>query len=107
MEGSFPCFFWFLIYYLQLFFSDEDESEDDDIMEASEDNVDGEDAFINTYSDALNEELKNTTLKKSFVRKDDQLSKKNEVAFSYFACVESAEIWIRQQYFVPIQLNAL
>lgn len=57
---------------------DEDESEDDDIMEASEDNVDGEDAFINTYSDALNEELKNTTLKKSFVRKDDQLSKKNE-----------------------------
>jgi hypothetical protein len=72
-------------------------------MEASEDNVDGEDTFMNTYSDALNEELKNTTLKKSFVHTDDQLSKKNEVAFSYFACVESAEIWIRQQYFVPIQ----
>ena len=102
MEGSFPCFFWFLIYYLQLFFSDESEAESD-IMEASEDNVDGEDTFMNTYSDALNEELKNTTLKKSFVRTDDQLSKKNEVAFSYFACVESAEIWIRQQYFVPIQ----
>jgi hypothetical protein len=102
MEGSFPCFFWFLIYYLQLFFSDESEDESD-IMEASEDNVDGEDTFMNTYSDALNEELKNTTLKKSFVRTDDQLSKKNEVAFSYFACVESAEIWIRQQYFVPIQ----
>jgi len=106
MEGSFPCFFWFLIYYLQLFFSDESEDESD-IMEASEDNVDGEDTFMNTYSDALNEELKNTTLKKSFVRTDDQLSKKNEVAFSYFACVESAEIWIRQQYFVPIQWNAL
>jgi len=102
MEGSFPCFFWFLIYYLQLFFSDESEDESD-IMEASEDNVDGEDTFMNTYSDALNEELKNTTLKKSFVRTDDQLSKKNEVAFSYFACVESAEIWIGQQYFVPIQ----
>jgi hypothetical protein len=102
MEGSFPCFFWFLIYYLQLFFSGESEDESD-IMEASEDNVDGEDTFMNTYSDALNEELKNTTLKKSFVRTDDQLSKKNEVAFSYFACVESAEIWIRQQYFVPIQ----
>jgi hypothetical protein len=102
MEGSFPCFFWFLIYYLQLFFSDESEDESN-IMEASEDNVDGEDTFMNTYSDALNEELKNTTLKKSFVRTDDQLSKKNEVAFSYFACVESAEIWIRQQYFVPIQ----
>jgi len=106
MEGSFPCFFWFLIYYLQLFFSDESEDESN-IMEASEDNVDGEDTFMNTYSDALNEELKNTTLKKSFVRTDDQLSKKNEVAFSYFACVESAEIWIRQQYFVPIQWNAL
>jgi hypothetical protein len=64
MEGSFPCFFWFLIYYLQLFFSDESEDESD-IMEASEDNVDGEDTFMNTYSDALNEELKNTTLKKS------------------------------------------
>jgi len=95
-----------LNYYLQLFFSDESEDESD-IMEASEDNVDGEDTFMNTYSDALNEELKNTTLKKSFVRTDDQLSKKNEVAFSYFACVESAEIWIRQQYFVPIQWNAL
>ncbi|CAK7352260.1 unnamed protein product [Dovyalis caffra] len=58
---------------------DFDESEDEsDIMEASEDNVDGEDTFMNTYSDALNEELKNTTLKKSFVRTDDQLSKKNE-----------------------------
>ncbi|KAJ6407355.1 hypothetical protein OIU84_010794 [Salix udensis] len=58
---------------------DFDESEDEsDIMEASENNVDGEDTFLNTYSDALNEELKNTTLKKSFVRTDDQLPKKNE-----------------------------
>ncbi|KAF9680335.1 hypothetical protein SADUNF_Sadunf06G0110600 [Salix dunnii] len=58
---------------------DFDESEDEsDNMEASENNVDGEDTFMNTYSDALNEELKNTTLKKSFVRTDDQLPKKNE-----------------------------
>ena len=102
MESSFPGFFWLLIYYLQLFLTDESEDESD-IMEASENNVDGEDTFLNTYSDALNEELKNTTLKKSFVRTDDQLPKKNEVAFLYFACVESATSWIRQQYFVRIQ----
>lgn len=62
-----------------------DESEDgSDIMEASEDNEDGEDTFMHRYSDALNEELKDTTLQKSFVRANDH-SNKNEVIFSSFA----------------------
>lgn len=57
---------------------DFDESEDgSDIMEASEDNEDGEDTFMHRYSDALNEELKDTTLQKSFVRANDH-SNKNE-----------------------------
>lgn len=61
-----------------------DESEDgSDIMEASEDNEDGEDTFMHRYSDALNEELKDTTLQKSFVRANDH-SNKNEVIFSSF-----------------------
>ncbi|KAF2283886.1 hypothetical protein GH714_016897 [Hevea brasiliensis] len=57
---------------------DFDESEDgSDIMEPSADNEDGEDTFMRSYSDALNEELKNTTLEKSFVRANDH-SNKNE-----------------------------
>lgn len=40
---------------------------------------------MGSYSDALNEELKSTTLKKSFVRADEQAPKKDEVFFSSFA----------------------
>ncbi|WCJ31995.1 hypothetical protein M5689_013441 [Euphorbia peplus] len=58
---------------------DFDESEDGaDIMESFEENGEGEDTFMHTYSDALNEELKNTTLQKSFVRANDQASHKKE-----------------------------
>ncbi|EEF28427.1 SGT1 protein, putative [Ricinus communis] len=57
---------------------DFDESEDgSDIMEPSEDNEDREDTFMHTYLDALNDELKNTTLKKSFVHANDN-TKRNE-----------------------------
>ncbi|KAF3439200.1 hypothetical protein FNV43_RR17475 [Rhamnella rubrinervis] len=58
---------------------DFDESEDDsDIAEPSEGHDDGEDVFMPTYSDALNEELKTTTLKKSFVRANEQAPQKKE-----------------------------
>ncbi|KAL5556564.1 hypothetical protein UlMin_038800 [Ulmus minor] len=58
---------------------DFDESEDDsDILEPSEGNEDEEDTFMRSYSDALNEELKTSTLKKSFVRANEQLTQKDE-----------------------------
>ncbi|XP_065875072.1 protein ecdysoneless homolog [Euphorbia lathyris] len=58
---------------------DFDESEDGgDIMEPFEENEEGEETFMHTYSNALNEELKNTTLQKSFVRANEQASNKKE-----------------------------
>ncbi|KAF5749736.1 protein SGT1 [Tripterygium wilfordii] len=51
---------------------DFDESED------GSDNEDGEETFMHTYSDALNNQLKNTTLEKSFVRAGDHSLQKNE-----------------------------
>lgn len=59
-----------------------DESEDgSDIAEPSKVNGDGEDVFMHSYSDALNEELKSTTLEKSFIRAHEQAPKKKEVDF--------------------------
>ncbi|KAJ4825337.1 hypothetical protein Tsubulata_002680 [Turnera subulata] len=56
---------------------DFDDSEDGlDIMEPSGGNGDGEDEFMQTYSDALNEELKESTLRKSFIHANDQSSSK-------------------------------
>ncbi|XP_057961816.1 protein ecdysoneless homolog [Malania oleifera] len=58
---------------------DFDGSEDgSDFAEPSDHNGDGEDAFMHSYSDALNDELKATTLKKSFVRANEQPAKGNE-----------------------------
>ncbi|PQM36157.1 protein ecdysoneless homolog [Prunus yedoensis var. nudiflora] len=67
---------------------DEDATSDDGIEEGSSSDLDfdesedeseeGEDTFMHSYSDALNEELKATTLKKSFVRADEQAPKKDE-----------------------------
>ncbi|KAL6227644.1 hypothetical protein ACLB2K_001601 [Fragaria x ananassa] len=58
---------------------DFDDSEDGiDGAELSEDIEDGEDTFMHSYSDALNEELKSTTLEKSFVRANEQAPKKDE-----------------------------
>ncbi len=61
-----------------------DESEDEsDIAEPSEDNEDEKETFMHSYSDAMNEELKTTTLTKSFVRANEQAPKKDEVHFSF------------------------
>ncbi|KAL6225073.1 hypothetical protein ACLB2K_003925 [Fragaria x ananassa] len=58
---------------------DFDDSEDGiDGAELSEDIEDGEDTFMHSYSDALNEELKSTTLQKSFVCANEQAPKKDE-----------------------------
>ncbi|CAI0419829.1 unnamed protein product [Linum tenue] len=56
---------------------DELDSEDD-IMAPDGDNEDGEDRFSQSYSAALNQELKNSTVSKSFVQADGQTSKPNE-----------------------------
>jgi len=51
----------------------DDESEDEsDTAEPSEDNEDRDDSFLRSYSDAMNEELKTTSLTKSFVRANEQ-----------------------------------
>ncbi|XWS33400.1 hypothetical protein CRYUN_Cryun22dG0079100 [Craigia yunnanensis] len=55
---------------------DFDESEDG--SDISDHNEDGEDSFMHSYSDAMNAELKNTTLKKSFIHANEQPSVKNE-----------------------------
>ncbi|KAK9713150.1 hypothetical protein RND81_06G006900 [Saponaria officinalis] len=59
---------------------DFDESEDgSDMEDEPEDNSKmKQENFMHAYSDVLNEELKSTTLKKSFVRADDHSLKKNE-----------------------------
>ncbi|KAK9949381.1 hypothetical protein M0R45_004907 [Rubus argutus] len=60
---------------------DFDDSEDEsDTAELSEDNEDGEDTFMHSYSDALNEEMKSTTLEKSFVCANEQAPKRDEGA---------------------------
>ncbi|KAI3462136.1 hypothetical protein Pfo_018799 [Paulownia fortunei] len=55
---------------------DFDDYEDD--SEHSEDIEEGGDEFMHSYSDALNKELKATTLDKTFVHADEQSSKKND-----------------------------
>lgn len=57
-----------------------DDSEDDsDIAEPSEDKEEGGDAFMQSYSDALNTELKQTTVGRSFIRANEEPLKKDEV----------------------------
>ncbi|XWS45022.1 hypothetical protein CRYUN_Cryun15aG0100300 [Craigia yunnanensis] len=57
--------------------SDMDFDESEDESDISDHNEDGEDSFVHSYSDAMNAELKNTTLKKSFIHANEQ-SVKNE-----------------------------
>ncbi|XP_027361018.1 protein ecdysoneless homolog isoform X1 [Abrus precatorius] len=57
---------------------DFDDSDESDMAESAEDNEDGEDTFMQSYSDAMNEEINATTLQKSFVRANEQISKKDE-----------------------------
>lgn len=64
-----------------------DESDDESVI--SEDNEDTGDTFMQSYSDALNEELKATTLKKTFVRANEQsVQKKDEVGVFKFIIQE-------------------
>ncbi|XP_015890584.2 protein ecdysoneless homolog isoform X2 [Ziziphus jujuba] len=56
----------------------EEGSSSDLDFEPSEVNGDGEDVFMHSYSDALNEELKSTTLEKSFIRANEQAPQKKE-----------------------------
>ncbi|KAL2504499.1 Protein SGT1-like protein [Abeliophyllum distichum] len=58
--------------------SDMDFDESDDESEISEDNEDGGDTFMQSYTDALNEELMATTLNKTFVPTHEQSMKKKE-----------------------------
>lgn len=61
--------------------SEEGSSSDMDFDEfEEEDNDDGEDTFMSSYSDALNNELRNTSLKKSFIHANEEPSKKSEGA---------------------------
>nr|ABC68262.1 SGT1 protein-like [Saussurea involucrata] len=57
---------------------DMDDSEDSDVGEVSDDHEDGQTAFMSSYSDALSEELKSTTLDKSFVRANEPTFNKEE-----------------------------
>lgn len=56
-----------------------DESEDG--SDISDHNEYGEDSFMDSYSDAMNAQLKNSSLKKSFIHANEQSSVKNEVYF--------------------------
>lgn len=71
---------WVLIFFIDDYVDDSDES---DIAELDEDNEDQENTFMRSYSDAMNEELKATTLQKSFVRANEQIPKKDQV----FVCI--------------------
>ncbi|XP_015963354.1 protein ecdysoneless homolog [Arachis duranensis] len=57
---------------------DFDDSDESDMDESGEDNKDDMDAFMRSYSDVMNEQLKSTTLHRSFVRAKEQIPKKDE-----------------------------
>lgn len=71
--------FGVLIFSLMIY---SDEFEDGSDV-AEDDNSDGEDTFMSSYSDALNSELRNTFLKKSFIHANEEPSKKSEVFLSW------------------------
>lgn len=68
-----------LSYFILFYDYVDDDSDESDMVESAEDNDDEEDAFMHSYSDAMSEELKATTLQKSFVRANEQIPKKDEV----------------------------
>lgn len=59
-----------------------DEFEDGNDLSDDPLDEDMDDAFMNSYSNALNEELKQTTLKKSFIRANEHSTNDNEVLSS-------------------------
>lgn len=62
-----------------------DDSDESDVAEP--DNGDGRDSFMQSYSDVMNDELKATTLGRSFVQANEQIPKKDEV-FCLYLCME-------------------
>lgn len=89
-----------------------DESEDgSDVAEPSGDKDEGEDIFMQSYSDILNEELKSSTLKKSFVRANEQSNHGNQVIFSSFflpidyvniCCSTALFFWLKRKKIVDV-----
>ncbi|KAI3993499.1 hypothetical protein MKX01_002512 [Papaver californicum] len=75
-----------------------DESEDgSDLSEGDETGS----TFMGTYSDALNEELKSTTLKKSFVRANAQPSKTNNEGTS----LSNVEMEVENEELTPVDVD--
>ncbi|GLT33673.1 hypothetical protein SLA2020_082380 [Shorea laevis] len=58
--------------------SEMDYDDFEDEGDISDHDEDGEDTFMPSYSDAMNEELKNTSLRKSFITATEHSSNKNE-----------------------------
>ncbi|KAI3426737.1 uncharacterized protein J3R85_009597 [Psidium guajava] len=71
---------------------DFDESED------ATDDEDKEDIFMDSYSDALNQELKSSTLTKSFVRANEEPSKTNQGA-------SSSSAQVMDEDFTPVDVD--
>ncbi|MCL7031035.1 hypothetical protein MKW94_030478 [Papaver nudicaule] len=75
-----------------------DESEDGSDLSEDEDTGN---TFMGTYSDALNEELKSTTLKKSFVRANAQPSKKDNEGSS----LSNVEMEVEDEELTPVDVD--
>ncbi|KAI3898917.1 hypothetical protein MKW92_049373 [Papaver armeniacum] len=80
--------------------SDVEFDESDDGSDLSEGD-DTENTFMGTYSDALNEELKSTTLKKSFVRANAQPSKTNNEGSS----LSNVEMEVEDEELTPVDVD--
>ncbi|KAI3938165.1 hypothetical protein MKW98_018721 [Papaver atlanticum] len=80
--------------------SDMEFDESDDGSDLSEGD-DTENTFMGTYSDALNEELNSTTLKKSFVRANAQPSKTNNEGSS----LSNVEMEVEDEELTPVDVD--
>ncbi|KAK2973497.1 hypothetical protein RJ640_020159 [Escallonia rubra] len=56
----------------------DDSDYESDIAEHTENNEEGAESFMHSYSDALSKELKTTSLDKTFIRANDQVFKNGE-----------------------------
>lgn len=72
------------VFFFFFLFFPEDSEDDNDFEEPSKGNDEGEDTFMRSYSDILNEELNTTTLGKSFVRAKEQTTQQDEVMLLIF-----------------------
>ncbi|XP_026434676.1 protein ecdysoneless homolog [Papaver somniferum] len=80
--------------------SDMESDESDDGSDLSEGD-DTENTFMGTYSDALNEEPKSTTMKKSFVRANAQPSKTNNEGSS----LSNVEMEVEDEELTPVDVD--